>query len=243
MSKTVLILGAASAIAQAYVRRRCGSDVSFILLGRTAERLNEVACDLVARGAAAAAIEVRDLADRSDIAAAVNRLFEIHGSFDEVMLAYGSLGGAEISAPEARELIDTNFAAPSEWLLAVLKRQPPDAPLTLIVITSVAADRGRKKNPLYGATKAGLDVLMQGLQHAYDRSNVSIVIVKPGPIDTPMTNAFEKGVLWSTADRVASDILRAVKHKRRIVYSPWYWQPIMFVIRNLPWWVFRRLNV
>jgi decaprenylphospho-beta-D-erythro-pentofuranosid-2-ulose 2-reductase len=240
----ILILGATSAIAQAYARRRAeGTD--FVLAGRHEERLAAIAADLIACGAASAEPLVIDLAELEGIEPAVAALRARVGEIDEALIAYGTLGDQAVSErdlDEAIAMIDTNFTSAAMWALALLKDRPPGA-FTLVVIGSVAGDRGRASNFVYGAAKAALDRLLEGLAQKYDGTGVRIIRIKPGFVDTPMTAAYPKGALWATPDRVAADIARAVGKGRRVVYTPWFWWPIMAIIRNLPWFVFRRLKI
>lgn len=244
---TILILGATSAIAQAYARRRA-SGARFVLAGRNAERLAAIAADLEACGAASAESFAADLAAIDKIDSDVSILRARFGGFDEVVIAYGVLGDqerAEQDLGEARSLIDVNFTSAALWLLALLKEQPEAAALTIVGIGSVAGDRGRARNFIYGSAKAAFDRLLEGLQHKHAGTAVRIVRVKPGYVDTPMTAAVEEkgGPLWATPDRVAADIERAVAKGRRVVYTPWFWWVIMMIIRHLPWVIFRRLKI
>ena len=141
-------------------------------------------------------------------------------------------------------VIDSNFTSAALWILALLKDRPEGHKLTIVGIGSVAGDRGRASNFIYGSAKAGFDRFLEGLAHKYDGSPVRIVRVKPGFVDTPMTAGIEKGgPLWAKPDQVAADIERAVEKGRRIVYTPWFWWPIMMIVRHLPWFVFRRLKI
>ena len=242
----ILILGATSAIAQAYARRRAqGSDL--VLAARREDRLAAIAADLKASGAASAEIFVADLAAMDRIEEAANNLRARFGAIDEVVIAYGVLGEqavAENDLAQARALIDSNFTSAALWILALLKSRPEGTPLTIVGIGSVAGDRGRGSNFIYGSAKAAFDRFLEGLQHKYDGAAVRIVRVKPGFVDTPMTAGIEKGgPLWATPDQVAADIERAVAKGRRVVYTPWFWWLIMMIIRHLPWFVFRRLKI
>jgi hypothetical protein len=243
----LLVLGATSAIAQAYARRCAGADVRFTLVGRRDSSLREVASDLVARGASAADVVVADLADTSAVEGHAEAIRSRFGEPDEILIAYGLLGRMPDTVSDlsqARRLLEANFSSAVLWTLALLKNRKQDAPLSLIALGSVAGDRGRAKNPVYDAAKGGLDIFLQGIQQTYDRSPVRILIVKPGPVDTPMTAALEKkGPFLSSPDRVAADIHRAVLRGQRILYTPWIWHPIMLIIRHLPWFVFRRLRI
>jgi decaprenylphospho-beta-D-erythro-pentofuranosid-2-ulose 2-reductase len=242
----IVVLGAASAIAQAYARRRAAGN-RFVLLARREDRLAAVAADLVVRGAASAEPLVMELAAIDEIEGAVESIHMRFGPPREIVVAYGMLGeqaALERDLAAARLSLDVNFTSAALWLLAFLKRRDATSPLTAIVIGSVAGDRGRRTNFIYGSAKGGLDIFVQGLAHAYASAPVRFVMVKPGFVDTPMTAAFAKtGPLWSTPDRVAADMERAVRRGARVVYSPWFWRPIMAVIRRLPWFVFRRLKI
>jgi decaprenylphospho-beta-D-erythro-pentofuranosid-2-ulose 2-reductase len=243
----IVVLGAASAIAQAYARRRAAVSNRFVLLARREDRLAAVAADLVARGAGSAESIVMELAAIDEIEGAVESIHARFGPPREIVVAYGMLGeqaALERDLAAARLSFDVNFTSAALWLLAFLKRRDATSPLTCVVIGSVAGDRGRRTNFIYGAAKGGLDIFVQGLAHAYADTPVRFVMVKPGFVDTPMTAAFVKGgPLWSSPDRIAADMERAVRRGARVVYSPWFWWPIMAVIRRLPWFVFRRLNI
>ena len=246
-TRHLLILGATSAIAQAYGRRCASAELHFTLVGRHEVRLREIASDLLARGASKVDIVVADLADPGAVETHIETIRSRFGAPDEILIAYGVLGNMAETVTDlsqARRLLDTNLTSAALWTLALLKYRRPDTPLSLVALGSVAGDRGRAKNPVYDATKGGLDVLLQGLQKSYDGTPVHILIVKPGPVDTPMTATLEKkGPLLSSPDRVAADIRRAVQQRQRILYTPWIWRPIMLIIRHLPWFVFRRLQI
>jgi decaprenylphospho-beta-D-erythro-pentofuranosid-2-ulose 2-reductase len=244
---TILILGATSAIAQAYARRRA-SGASFVLVGRREDRLAAIAADLIATGANSAETVVVDLAELDGIAQHARSLRARNPNLDQIVIAYGMLGdqaASERDIQAARVVIENNFVSAALWILALLKDHPPSAPLTVVAIGSVAGDRGRASNFIYGAAKAGLDRVLEGLAQKYDGTPVRIVTVKPGFVDTPMTAgiAGKRGPLWATADKVAADIERAAAKGARVVYTPWFWWPIMFIIRHLPWFVFRRMKI
>ena len=245
---TILILGATSAIAQAYARRRAADGARFIRAGRREERLAAIAADLTTCGAPAADIFVADLAAIDRIESHVEALRTRFGAIDEIVVAYGVLGSRieeEQNLTNFRVIIDVNFTSAALWLLALLKGRPEAAALTIVGIGSVAGDRGRASNFIYGSAKAAFDRFLEGLQHKHAGTAVRIVRVKPGYVDTPMTAAVEDkgGPLWATPDRVADDIVRAVAKGRRVVYTPWFWWVIMTIIRHLPWFVFRRLKI
>lgn len=246
-SLPILVLGAASAIAQAYTRRRAPEGARFILVGRDQDRLVTIAADLVARGAISAEPFVADLAAIDRIEGNATALRSRFGDFREIVVAYGTLGDQHASEARlelARQVIDSNFTSAALWLLALLKDRQTDTALAVIGIGSVAGDRGRASNFIYGAAKAGFEVFLEGLAQKFAGTSVNIVTVKPGLVDTPMTAAMTRsGPLWSKPDKVAADIQRAVQRNRRVVYTPWFWWPIMIIIRHLPWFVFKRLKI
>jgi short-subunit dehydrogenase len=246
MAQNILILGATSAIAQAYARRRAAQGCGFILAGRHAERLAAIAADLKARGAGEAQPLVIDLADIGAIEEGVRKLQALP-QIDEVVIAYGILGeqaSAEKDLGEARAIIDTNFTSAALWTLALINAHPKGRPLTVVGIGSVAGDKGRASNFIYGSAKAGFDRFLEGLAHKYAGSPVRVLRIKPGFVDTPMTANIQKGgPLWATPDQIAADIQRAVDKGRRVTYTPWFWWVIMMIIRHLPWFVFKRLKV
>lgn len=245
MTSRIIILGATSAIAQAYARRRAAQGRRFTLVGRHADRLAAISADLVACGAAEAVPFPLDLAAMDQIEESCRTLLQGDAP-DEVVIAYGVLGDQATAndLTEARALIDTNFTSAALWVLALMKAREPSHPLTVVGIGSVAGDRGRGSNFLYGSAKAGFDRLLEGLAQKYDGTPVHVVRVKPGFVDTPMTAHIAKGgPLWATPDRVAADIERAVAKRRRVVYTPWFWWVIMMIIRHLPWFIYRRLKV
>jgi short-subunit dehydrogenase len=245
-ARSVWILGGTSAIAQAYARRKAAHGGKLLLVGLDEDHLKANAADLSARGGSAA-IEVLDLAAQIDRAAAVGEFIEQHGFPDEVLIAYGILGDQQralTDLAQAADIINVNFTSVALWLLAICARRDPARALTLAVIGSVAGDRGRGKNFIYGSAKGGLDRFLEGLQHANAVTPLHVLCVKPGFVDTPMTAALKKGgPLWAKPDRVAADINKAVARRAAVVYTPWFWRWIMLVIRLLPRFLFNRLKI
>jgi short-subunit dehydrogenase len=230
----VLILGAASAIAEAVARDLAAQGASLALVARDAARLETIAADLRVRGAPAVAIRSLDL-------------LEAEPTDD---LLHGLLGDqtrAEEDAAHAASLIDVNFTSAALWALALRRRlERTHGPNGVIAaIGSVAGDRGRSSNFVYGAAKAGLAVLMQGLAHrAALHSGPKAVIFKLGFVDTPMTAALPKGgPLWATPETVAKVIVKGLNGKSAIVYGPWFWRYVMLIIRLLPQPVMARIDI
>jgi short-subunit dehydrogenase len=244
--RQIWILGATSAIAHAYARLAAATGARFLLIGRNQEHLKANAADLVARGADAA-VEAFDLASGGDCNAIAGDLVARHGFPDEVLIAYGMLGNQDRALTDlvhARHVIDVNFTSVALWLLAIRALRDPARALTVVVIGSVAGDRGRASNFVYGSAKGGLERFVEGMQHASAGSSLHIILVKPGFVDSPMTASVEKsGVLWAKPDQVARHIQRALSRQAAIVYTPWFWRPIMLVIRAIPRFIFKRLKI
>lgn len=246
----VLILGAASAIAEATARELAGQGASLALVGRDGERLAGIAVDLRLRGAPAVVVRVLDLVEAEPTEAFLLDVAEEIGGLQVVLIAHGVLGdqtAAEQSATEAGRLLDVNFTSAALWALTSARFLETSGAADGVVaaIGSVAGDRGRSSNFVYGAAKGGLAILMQGLAHRADlKGSPRAVIFKLGFVDTPMTQGITKGgPLWATATTVARVIVRGLSGRKAIVYGPWFWRYVMLIIRLLPQPVFGRIDL
>jgi decaprenylphospho-beta-D-erythro-pentofuranosid-2-ulose 2-reductase len=242
----IVILGATSAIAEASARLWAARGAKIVLAGRNEARLNEIAADLKARGARETIDWPLDFV-HADAGIELGKMVDRLGGLDILLLAYGALGDhaeLERSPAAAAKLIATNFSSAAGWCLAtsaVLERQRAG---TLLVIGSVAGDRGRRSNYIYGATKGGLAHLVEGIAHKLAPLGARAVIVKPGFVDTPMTESItNKGALWAAPEAVASVIVRAGEKGGPAIYAPAFWRGIMLVIRGLPAPIFNRVNI
>jgi len=242
----VLIFGATSAIAQAVARRYADAQARFVLVARDPVKLGANAADLAARGATVAGTLVADLEDGDRhgewFAAAVAAL----GTLDVVLIAHGTLpdqAQCEADAAAMRRAIDVNFVSAASLATHVAVQFERQRSGTLAVIASVAGDRGKRSNYVYGAAKAGLAVYLQGLRARLAPCGASVLTIKPGFVDTPMTAGFAKGALWATPERVAAAICRAIDARRTVIYVPWFWRPIMLAIRMIPERIFIRMRM
>ncbi len=248
MTQRIVILGATSAIAEAAARRWAGEGASLLLTARSAGRLDAVAADLRARGAARVETAALDLAAAADHRDLLGEWADRLGGLDIVLLAYGTLGDQtahQVDPAAAATLIATNFTSAAAWCEAAAARFAAAGRGTLLVIGSVAGDRGRRSNYLYGATKAGLGVLVQGIAHRLAPLGARAVLIKPGFVDTPMTAHVPNrgGPLWASADKVAAIIVAAGKRGGPVVYAPGLWALIMAAVRNTPAPVFNKINL
>ncbi len=245
-NKRVVILGAASAIAEATARIWAAQGARLVLVGRDEDRLQAIAAHLKTLGAAEARPFALDCA-RADAAAELAAIVQTLGGLDILLLAYGALGDQrkmETDPAAALELIQTNFTSAAAWCLAasaVLERQCSGV---LLVIGSVAGDRGRQSNFIYGACKGGLARLVEGIAHKLAPLGARAVLIKPGFVDTPMTAAIDnKGLLWAKPEAVGAIIANAAEHGGPIVYAPPFWRFIMLVIRSIPTEIFHKTKL
>lgn len=242
----LLIIGATSAIARATARRFAAEGGRCFLVGRDAAKLGAVADDLRVRGAADAATYVLDLNKIEQHAAMVEAATAALGTLDAALIAYGTLGDqatSETLVVEAMREWETNATSVIALLTLLANEFERQRHGTIAVISSVAGDRGRRSNYVYGAAKAALTVFLDGLRGRMARAGVAVVTIKPGLVDTPMTVDIPKNFLFASPERVAQDIHRAMARGTAVVYTPWFWRYIMLVIRAIPEPVFRKLPI
>ncbi|HET7175127.1 MAG TPA: SDR family oxidoreductase [Gammaproteobacteria bacterium] len=239
----VLIVGATSAIAEQAARLYAARGASLVLTGRQAERLQAVAADLKLRGAAVVDTAVLDIDDLPAHARVVEQAWKA-GAVDVVLVAAGTL--PDQAACEASVMLtvkEFNTNGLSVIALLTLVAQRMQAGGAIAVISSVAGDRGRQSNYVYGSAKAALSAFLSGLRQRLAKSGVAVVTIKPGFVDTPMTRAFKKGALWASPQAVGRGIVRAVDRRRDVVYLPWFWWGIMFIINHVPEAIFKRAKL
>jgi decaprenylphospho-beta-D-erythro-pentofuranosid-2-ulose 2-reductase len=245
MNRHVIILGATSAIAEATARLYAAEHASLVLVGRRADRLEEIAADLRARGASDVTVQAEDLAQPSDAGSQL-AVWAGGRTVSDILLFYGVLtdqARAETDIAYAREQLQVGFTSAAEWSLAAANLLEAQRSGALIVVGSVAGDRGRQSNYVYGAAKAGLGVLVQGIAHrlALRNTGARAVLIKPGFVDTPMTDHLPKGgPLWAKPDAVARIIRAAADKGGPVVYAPGLWRLIMLVIRVIPAAIFHK---
>ncbi|MHB2040072.1 MAG: SDR family oxidoreductase [Acidiferrobacteraceae bacterium] len=242
--RKVLILGATSAIAQETARLFAASGARLFLVGRNEKRLCVLRDDLQVRGAERVRYAVCDLNETDRHESLIKAAAEALNGLDTVLIAHGTLAdqtACQESYALAERELRTNFLSAVSLLTVLANRFERERQGSIAVISSVAGDRGRQSNYVYGAAKGGLSVFLQGLTQRLHKSGVSVLTVKPGFVDTPMTAGFRKGFLWVGPERIARGIYRAIESRRSTVYLPWFWQGIMAAIRATPEFVFRRL--
>lgn len=244
--KKVIVLGATSAIAQATVRLLAARGASLYLVGRNAQNLEAVAKDAATRGAAKVESQALDLNDCGAHEALVEKATQALGGLDAAVLAHGVLGDQEESQRSwaaAETVLRTNFLSAASLLTVLANRFEAQKAGTLVVISSVAGDRGRQSNYVYGASKGALNVFLQGLRNRLAKSGVAVVTVKPGFVDTPMTAHIPKNKLFASPEKVARGLLSAADSRKDEVYVPGFWALIMLIIRTIPEFMFKRMKL
>lgn len=246
--KKIVIVGATSAIAEQCARLWAKENPSeIVLIGRNQEKLERVASDLRVRSSDTVITSIEtDFLDPKQIQTLVDQIYKT-GNVDIALVAHGSLPVQEICQSDlsiCREALEINAISPVLFAEAFAKHMQKTNSGALAVIGSVAGDRGRKSNYVYGAAKGLVTRYVQGLQHRLAETDVKVILIKPGPTDTPMTaHLKQSGANLAAADRVASEIVRAIQNGQRVVYTPQIWSLIMIVIRHLPHFVFKRMDV
>lgn len=245
----IVIFGATSAIAGACARMWVARGNSLFLVGRNESKLESLLADLRVRATPDQQIEGLsiDLNDLGGHEGLFTQAEAALGGIDIILIAHGSLPdqkACEQSVELALNEVKTNAISAISLLTLAANRLEAQGSGVIAAISSVAGDRGRQSNYVYGAAKGMLTIFMQGLRNRLVRSGVAVVTVKPGFVDTPMTAHFEKkGALWAQPEAIAQGIVQGVEKRKDVVYLPWVWRWIMLIIRHIPETVFKRLSL
>lgn len=242
----ILILGATSSIAAACARKWLKPDSVFFLVGRNSQKLDQVATDLTTRGASVN-VHVMDMSDFDQHASMLDACYSALGCVDIALVAHGTLPDQSACEHDpqlaVREFV-TNGLSVIALLTDLANRMEAQRSGCIAVISSVAGDRGRPSNYLYGAAKGAITDFCSGLRGRLFKSGVQVLTIKPGFVDTPMTRGLAlPKLLLATPDRVAGDIVKAVARRRDVLYTPWFWRFIMFIIVHIPNRIFKRTSL
>ena len=243
---SVLILGATSGMAQAVTRLYAAKKANLYLVARNAERLSATASDARVRGASEVHTQVLDLNDVAEHEALLARVAQAIPELDVVLIAHGVLGDqaqGEHDFASAEEVLRTNFLSVVSLLTLLANDFEQRKTGSIAVISSVAGDRGRKSNYIYGTSKAGVSVFLEGLRARLAANGVQVLTIKPGFVATPMTAHLKQGLLFASPEKIARGIVAAIERKKDVVYLPWFWRPIMFIIRAIPERIFKKMSL
>lgn len=242
----ILIIGANSAIAEAAARLWAKRGDSLYLLSNDAQRLGALAADLGVRGAKVAGQAPFDANDMQHHAAKLDDAVLALGGLDIALIAYGTLTDqkrAQVDVAYALAELSTNALSVISLCTLLGNAFEAQGQGSLAVISSVAGERGRQSNYVYGTAKGALTLFLQGLRNRLAPKGVHVLTIKPGFVDTPMTAAFEKGPLWASAETVGAGIVGAIDKKKDVAYLPGFWALIMLVIRSIPEGIFKKMKL
>jgi len=247
--KRVIIFGATSAIAENTARQLIAQGASLYCIGRNQQKLEAMLEDLKVRAGDNQRINgiTADLTDNSQHEALIRAAEAFLGAVDGVLIAHGTLPDQQACQDDVakmRQEIETNALSVVSLLTLLANRFEQQRRGVIGVISSVAGDRGRQSNYVYGAAKGMVSIFTQGLRNRLAKSNVDVVTIKPGFVDTPMTAELDtSGPLWAKPDRVAAGIIKAMQKGKGDVYLPWFWWGIMLIIKHIPEAIFKRMSL
>ena len=242
----VLIIGATSAIAQEVAKLYAAKGANLFLVARDGHKLDQVARDLEVRGAEAVNYLSQDLANIEKHEMLLSKADEMLGGIDIVLIAHGTLPDqkqCEASVNQTMQELQINFLSTISLLSLLANYFEKKGRGCLAIISSVAGDRGRQSNYVYGAAKGGLSIFLQGLRNRLSKTGICVLTIKPGFVITPMTAEFKKGLLWAQPKPVAEAIVNAIEKRKDVLYVPWFWRWIMVIIRAIPERVFKRMSL
>lgn len=246
MKKNILIIGATSAIAQATIRLYAEQQNNLYLLGRSSEHLATIASDAKVRGANQVHFQALDVNQFDSHEAVLSTVFKHFETVDIALIAHGTLpdqAACQQSAQVMLQELNTNAMSTLSLLTLLANRFEAQQKGSIAVISSVAGDRGRQSNYVYGAAKGMVSIFLQGLRNRLTPAKVHVLDIKPGFVDTPMTADFKKGPLWAQPEQIAKSILQAIDNNKDTLYTPFFWKYIMLIIRNIPEVIFKRLKL
>jgi short-subunit dehydrogenase len=244
LPQPVLIIGATSDIARAIARAYAKIGRPLILAARSPDMLTRVVDDLTLRGAASVTVIFFDILDQPAHQTALAALGTAPATIICVVGYLGDQQAAEHDSAAAELIMRTNYLAPALLLDAAADRLLRAGGGTIIGISSVAGDRGRASNYLYGSAKAGFSAYLSGLRNRLARSAVHVVTIKPGFVDTRMTEGMKlPPLLTAQPEEIAAAVLAAEQKRRDVVYVRWIWRFIMIVISAIPERLFKRMRL
>lgn len=246
MADKILVVGATSAIAQSISRRLAKAHPRLFLVGRDERRLRIVADDLVVRGAATVGYRAVDFRHPELFERVVTDAIDQMGGLSVMLVVHGTLTDqtrAQVDVPYLVDEISVNLVSALSFLVLAANWFEKQRSGKIVVFGSVAGDRGRQSNYVYGAAKSGLATFVQGLRNRLAPRGVQVLLVKPGFVDTPMTAGLPKNFLYAAPDKIGDDVVRAMSRNKSVLYTPWFWRYIMAAVRAIPERIFVRLRL
>ncbi len=242
----ILIFGATSAIAYETAKLFAKDGASLYLCARDEDDLKRLSEDLKVRGAKEIGYSKFDAMDKSSIIKAIDDCLTKSPDLDGLFIAYGTLPDqklCESNIAEMNKAVEINFISVAVILTRISPHFEKQRHGTMAIISSVAGDRGRQSNYVYGAAKGALTVFLSGLRQRLHKFGVTVLTIKPGFVDTPMTAHYKKGILFVGPDVVARGIYKAIAREKNEVYLPCFWWLIMFVIKHIPQKIYNKIKL
>jgi len=246
MNHPIIIFGASSAIARAAAGVWSQKGYPLCLAGRDLEDLDRIASDLKIRYPSPVSVLRFDAEEKSTHTAFMESFIREVGPISGILLSFGYLGDQHIAQTDTAEclrILQSNYVGAVSILNQVANVLERQGHGFIVGISSVAGDRGRQSNYLYGSAKAGLNTYLQGLRNRLAKKNVHVLTVKPGFVDTAMTFGLPKLFLVASPENAGRAIVRAQEAKRDVIYFPWFWRWIMTIIKAIPERIFKKLSL
>jgi short-subunit dehydrogenase len=244
--RKILIVGATSAMAEACARLWAQRGDQLFLAARNAAQLQSLADDLKVRGAQRVGSMVFDATHLDQHATLLAQATRAMDGLDTVLIAHGTLSDqtrAQSDVDYALSEIAINGTSVVALMTLAGEQLAKQGRGAIAVISSVAGDRGRQSNYVYGSAKALVSAFASGQRQRLAKHGVHVITIKPGFVDTPMTAHLKKGALWAKPEQVARDISAAIDKGRTIVYTPGFWRLIMLIIKHIPEFIFIKLSL
>ncbi len=245
MSETWIILGATSTIARSFARLLADRGDGVLLCGRDTDDMDATAADCAARGAPIAEVLAFDARNAETFGPILARAASLEGTVSTAIFVGSMPSQDEIDADPSLipGVIIDSHTGPAEFLSRLAPELEKRGAGTVVGVGSVAGDRGRLGNYVYGSAKAGFHAYLSGLRNRLGRSGVQVVTVKPGTVDTAMTWGMDKLPFLAAPEKVAGDILKAADRKKDVIYTPLIWWPVMTIIKLIPERIFKKMQI
>lgn len=244
--KNILVIGATSSIAHETMKIFAQDGASFYLVARSENRLHIVSDDLKSRGANNVLTCIHDVTQFDQHESIIENAFNLMPDINTVLIAHGTLPNQDeclTSYEKILQEIEINFLSIVSYLHFISQKLIVHKYGTIAVISSVAGDRGRKSNFIYGSAKSALTEYLNGLRGYLYSQGIHILTIKPGITDTPMTQKTPKGLLMASAQKVGKDIYHAIQTQKNTIYTPWYWRYLMWIIQLIPEFIFKKMSI
>jgi short-subunit dehydrogenase len=244
--KRAIVVGASSGIGAELVKQLAREGYTVAALARRADRLTALCSEVnTAAGETRALAYPHDVTDYASVPALLQQIVRDLGGLD--LFVYNSgialpTGFKHYNFEKDLRTTEVNYLGALAWLNPVAAMFQTAKAGTIVGISSVAGDRGRVGNPSYNASKAALTCYLEALRNRLTRRGVHVLTVKPGYVATELTQGQKGMFLVSSVEKTVADICRAIRRRRQVVYTPWSWGWIMFIVRNIPSVIFRKMT-